>query len=244
MNNTLKSVLLLLIVSSVNLTVQADVFTLWPFSEKESSANDSSASFDMLDSVLDAKPLWNEPVTINGQPLELGISLIRSPYAECLLKIKTLYPNAKALRSSGSSLYEVQHNDGTKERVYLVNAGGRFPVIQFTLTLSNSFPKVPDTNSYRDLPVPTSATAKTTMSFSKRQASFCEFVFPGPRKQAIADMKMSLFADGWLTIGQQNGINDGEFFYKDNPRQVIVFSVKDNKDGSSTGAVYKKALLK
>ncbi len=219
----------LLCLFTVTFTVQGDVFWKIPFS-KNKGVNIGSP--EGLFDAINPDKLWDEPVVINGDNLKLGISLSSKSLAECLRELKNLYPNARHLINPSTALIETKSQNGYRNRIYLIEAGGKFPVVQFSMTIPPTKPKITDWPSA--LPLPSGAEPLTYMYFSDRKSYYGHFkcVYMGSEQE----IHSSLLSTGWRLSSKTPNVG-GEIFIKNNPRRILILRISDTK-----GSIYTREL--
>lgn len=220
-------------------SLHSEVFSLWPFSKGTSSASSSG-----LDEALRPKKLWEEPVTINGTPLTLKLGLLKTPLRENLKILESMYPKAKISKNSSSALITVKLTDGTLKRIYLVQIGGIYPVVQFSM----DFPAggLPKSFTWpRQLPLPSWATPITYMHFPKRSSYYGHFSTSDQPSLNLTEMSQALQADGWMPVTQESSKSlsgKGEVFIRENPPGIILLNYSMGKSGKANATIYMRPL--
>ncbi len=214
--------------------LRAEVFTLAPFS--------GDGKGDPTD-FLHPLNLWTEPVIINGISVSLKICALEIGLDISLDQLKKNYPGAKIMRNSNSALIEFKDPDGDRKRIYLVELGGLYPVLQFSMDLPA---KMPDTPSWpKDLPLPPDSTPVSTMEFPNRKSSYGNFKTSLPADAALSSMTMQLNAEGWQSFGTHNNpatSSKGDIFINKKPLRIMAVSFAENEKGEVSGSVYVKPL--
>ncbi len=214
----------------------AEVFTLAPFS--------GAGKGDPTD-FLHPLNLWTEPVIINGAHASLKISALEVGLGISVDQLRRNYPNAKILKNENSALVEFKDADGGKTRIYLVELGGVYPVVQFSMDLPD---KIPDTPSWpRELPLPPDSTPVSTMEFPNRKSSYGNFKTSLPADAAMDSITMQLRAEGWEPFGSHNNPmtkSKGDVFIGKNPLRMMAVSFSENAKGEVSGSIYMRPLNK
>jgi len=215
-------------------SVHADVFTLAPFSG--AGKGDPSDFLHPLD-------LWTEPVIMNGVASSLRICALETGLDISVEQIRGNYPDAKILKNGNSALIEFKDLDGGRKRIYLVELGGVYPVLQFSMDLPG---KIPETPAWpKELPLPSDSTPLSTMEFPERKSTFGFFRTSLPADAALGSMTMQLNAEGWQTFGSHNNQatpSKGDVFINKNPLRIMTVSFSENGKGEVSGAVYTRPL--
>jgi hypothetical protein len=210
----------------------AEVFTLAPFSG--GGKGDPSEFLGPLD-------LWTEPVVINGVSGGLKISVLDIELRVCVDQLKRNFPDAKFLRNGNSALFEIKENNGRRKRIYLVELGGVYPVIQFSIDLP---PKIPDSPSWpRNLPLPPDSKPVSTMEFPSRKATYGYFSTALSADEALRSIRVQIGAQGWQAFGSHdNQMNPakGDVFINKKPLRIMIVSFSENENGEVKGAIYQK----
>ncbi len=217
-------------------TLFADVFSLFPFRGGTATG---------VDNALHGIRLWTEEVDLNGQWLELEVSLVNRTMEEALRDLRGQFKNGAAAMNSNSLLFEVPLDSGAKKRYYLVALKGIVPMLQFSLTLPRGFRNVPGT-WHPDLPLPPGAMPLSLMRFPKRNSVYGSFRSPFPPQQALADLTRQLQNSGWKNMSGESLSSpqaSGEIFLQEKKQVILIVSVQSS-DSGSTGSLYLRKLDK
>ncbi|HCE42933.1 MAG TPA: hypothetical protein DET40_05250 [Lentisphaeria bacterium] len=212
----------------------AEVFTLAPFS---GSGRGEPEDF------LHPLSLWTEPVIINGVASSLRICALETGLDISIDQMRRNYPNAKILKNRNSTLIEFKDPDGYRKRIYLVELGGLYPVLQFSMDLPAKIPEAPSWP--KELPLPPDSTPVSTMEFPDRKSTYGFFKTALPADAAMSSVAMQLNAEGWQSFGSHNNpatTSKGDVFIKKNPLRMMAVSLSENGKGEVSGAVYAKPL--
>jgi hypothetical protein len=220
--------------------LRSEVFSLWPFSKK----GNSSASLSALDEALRPNKLWDEPVTINGASLTLRLGLLKSSLRENLKILRDMYPKAKISQNPTAALITVKLKSGALKRLYLVQIGGLYPVVQFSMDLPvGGLPK-----SFlwpSELLLPSGASPVTYMHFPNRNSYYGNFSMPGQASLNLTDLSKTLQTDGWINVTKESGNSlsgNGEVFIRENPPGILLLNCNDKDTGISNTAIYMRPL--
>ncbi|MBN1865437.1 MAG: hypothetical protein JW808_11095 [Victivallales bacterium] len=214
---------------SAAMPLYAEVFSISPFGRKGSAGS--------LSEVLGGSKLWSEAVVVNGERNKMHISLVRDGAADCLVKLRQLFPDGRFHVSAGAILLEIPRDGGGIERIYLVGLGdatGAFPVIQFSMSFPNGLPE--DAPIWPDeLPLAPGAINIKTFLFPDRKVVYGSFTTLYSPQAAIADMSASLSARGWRNIG-------GGVFLSDSPLAICLVSASSDAEGVTRAFVLQRPI--
>lgn len=212
----------------------AEVFTLAPFSG--GGKGDPSEFLSPLD-------LWTEPVVINGVSGGLKISVLELELNICIDQLMRNYPDAKISKNGNSALFEIKVKNGGRKRIYLIELGGVYPVIQFSIELPA---KIPDTPSWpHALPLPPDSKPVSTIEFPNRKATYGYFSTGLPADEALRSIRLQIGAQGWQAFGSHdNQMNPakGDVFINKKPLRIMIISFSENENGEVKGAIYQKPI--
>lgn len=226
------------------LSADCEVFSLWPFG-KGKAGDGKNISGGMLAEALNGKVLWTEPVKINGVDLKLTMMFVETNLSESLRLLKSLYPDAAYSVGTDSVLVTVTDKDGTRRRIYLVEVGGDFPVLQFSMTLPEKLPEKFDWPPA--LPLPSGSTPETAMVFPDRKSSYGVFNTNVPFNASLNEISKTLESSGWKSVAKEssNSNANGEIFIKQSPLSLFIVNFSTPSDGNtSTATVYTRPIEK
>lgn len=220
----------------LTVSINAEVFTLWPFSKDEKTGEGSG--------VLQPLELWTEPVIINGVSMGMKIGLLENDLRTSFAILRKLYPKAVKTWNANSLLMEIKKENGKAERLYLVELGGIYPVIQFSIQLPE---KIPASFSWpSELPLPSGAEPLNCIQFPKRKSSYGHFLSSFPVEQSLTMIRNSLEADGWKAVTKESasgGLSGrGETFMKVSPVRIMIVSFSETEDGKVKGSMYTRSI--
>lgn len=212
----------------------AEVFTFAPF---------SGGGKGDLSEFLSPLELWIEPVVINGVEGDLKISVLDIGLQVCLAQIKQNFPDAKISKNGNSALFEIKEKNGGRKRVYFVELGGVYPVIQFSIDLPS---KMPDSPSWpRTLPLPPDSKPVTTMEFPSRKADYGYFTTSLSSDEALRSIRLQIGSGGWQAFGSHdNQMNPatGDIFINKKSLRIMIVSFSENDSGEVRGSIYQKPI--
>lgn len=205
----------------------AEVFTISPFSEK------GSAGRGNITTVLKGRELWTESVVVNGFKTGMCLTLLGSNLKESLFILKKQFPGATFKASRNAVLVEITGKNGSLQRLYLVELGGVYPVMQFSMNFPNGLPK--NSKWPKELPIPSASTPTITISLPDRKVVYGTFTTLLPGDTAMSDITTDMISDGWKNMEQ--GV-----FLKSDPLSIMLVSFSEDKDGKNRGFVLKRLL--
>ena len=204
-------------------TVYGDVFTFGPGGKGKPWASE----------LFGGAKLWKEPAVVNGVKSEIGLLLLKQHIDECYQILKNKFPDARFRFNRESMLVKIKREKGVLERVYFVNVGGNYPVLQFSIEIPADLTKDPVWP--KELPKPNEASPVTVIELTKRDVVYGAFTSSSTAEQVIREMDSSMLSNGWKSMGK--GV-----YMKDNPQVMILLSATDDKKGKTHGFVLKREL--
>ena len=222
----------LLILLLFPLALSAEVFSLWPF---------SGNGMIVPDEVAGNSPLWTENVIVNGQSLELGVSMNQNPLDLCFQNLRKMHPDAVFAANKESLLAEIKLKNGLRRRMLLLSVHGIYPVLSFSMDLPASDLKPKDWPS--EFPLPPGAKPQMTMRFPKREAVYGAFSSDFDVPQTLSSLGASLTAMGWKSVSGEHfdpSSGNGEIFMKENPSSLLIIGLTPRKDGGCFGTLYQR----
>ena len=232
--------ILLFLLSGIPFILQADVFSLWPFSGKGSL----SAS-----GVPEGVELWTEDVSINGRNMEMQVSLIEQPLQDVLSGLKKRYRKFSALAgNSNSLLFEVPLKSGARKRFYLVAVSGVQSILLFSMELPGNFSSQKGSSFWpTELVLPPGAKPGTVMKFPKRKAIYGQFDSPFTAPEVISQVDTLLKNSRWTPVANDNNrFATGGLYLRNDGKEIMIFSIKDHDRTSGkkgcAGTLYTRKL--
>ena len=204
-------------------SLQADVFTLGLFRGGKSWGAD----------VLGGAKLWTEKMKINGIETGMRLTLLDKDLDECFRIMKNQFPDAKFLANKESILVEIKREKGIIERLYLVNIGGVYPVLQFSIEIPEKMPKEPDWPE--NLPLPPGSFPKKVIELPERGTIYGSYVSSISAKRVLNDADATMTSDGWSSAGK--GV-----YLKDKPMRIVLVTAIEDENGKTHGSVIKRKL--
>lgn len=227
MEISLKKFLVLIFLGSSSL-LPAEVFTLAPFRGK---SDGPVGAADIFKAVNGAE-LWSEPVVVNGIRTQMNLRLLKNDIKECFLTFKQHFPGCVFRSSPGALMVEFKLKDGTLERLYLVQMGGAYPVLQFAMTFPGGIPEH-KREWPEELPITRVAEVENTISLTERNVTFGSFSTSLSGDAAMNEIRTDLAAKGWTDLKQ--GV-----FIKDNPLSIMLVSFSGTEKGVTHGFILKR----
>ena len=123
-----KTFILFLLFSATLL--QAEVYSLWPFSR-----GNSSGSFADPAQALPKKQFWNENILINGVRVKMDIALVDMQYDDAAAILMKQFKDAQIAKNPTSLLLNVMQKNGSCRRILLVKVKGTRPVLQYSMEI-------------------------------------------------------------------------------------------------------------
>ena len=213
----------LLILSLFLTPVYGDVFTFGPGGKGKPWAAE----------LFGGAKLWKEPAVVNGVKSEIGLLLLKQRINECYQILKNKFPDARFRFNRESMLVEIKRQNGVLERVYFVNVGGNYPVLQFSIEIPADLTKNPVWPE--ELPKPNEASPVTVIELTKRDVLYGAFISSLPAEQVLREMDSAMLSNGWKSLGR--GV-----YMKDNPQVMILITATDGEKGKTHGFVLKRKL--
>lgn len=228
----MKKLLIILLLLCFHAAI-AEVFTLAPFSGGKGSPSEFLSPLD----------LWTEPVVINGVGGGLEISVLDIGLQVCVDQLRRNFPDARISRNDNSALFEIKEKNGGRKRIYLIELGGVYPVIQFSIDLPS---KITDTPPWpHALPLPPDSKPVSTIEFPSRKATYGYFTTALSADEALRSIRLQIGAQGWRAFGSHdNPMNPakGDVFINKKPLRIMIVSFSENGNGEVYGAIYQKPI--
>lgn len=223
----------------------ADIYSLWPFTDKDNVSLQAASSLH--------KParFWREKIIVNGTELQLDISLVEDRLKDIRLQLGKLFRGRQDVFMGGNAnsilLQEIQ-KDGSLKRQYYLELSGIQPVLLFEMVLPPGQRKHAAEEDWpAELPFVHGATELTSMRFPARDAvygacCFREKLMP----QVLGEMTDALGAMGWEKVSREADNvfeGTGEVFLKDNAGKLLILGIVNEPGGRGVRvSMYTRAI--
>lgn len=210
----------------------ANIYSLWPFSDSGSISLETSASMQKT------SRFWQEKIVVNGTELMLDISLVETPLKELQVNLSKFFSGRKDVFIGGNSnsilLQEIQ-KDGSLKRQYYLELSGIHPVLLFEMIIPPGRRKYSEEDWPSELPFVYGAENMTSMKFPVRNAVYGAFSLKEKlMPQVLGEMTNSLEAMGWQKVSREADNvfeGTGEVFLKDNSSKLMILGIAPDADG-------------
>ena len=210
----------------------ANIYSLWPFSDSGSISLETSASMQKT------SRFWQEKIVVNGTELMLDISLVETPLKELQVNLSKFFSSRKDVFIGGNSnsilLQEIQ-KDGSLKRQYYLELSGIHPVLLFEMIIPPGRRKYSEEDWPSELPFVHGAENMTSMKFPVRNAVYGAFSLKEKlMPQVLGEMTNSLEAMGWQKVSREADNvfeGTGEVFLKDNSSKLMILGIAPDADG-------------
>lgn len=210
----------------------ANIYSLWPFSDSGSISLETSASMQKT------SRFWQEKIVVNGTELMLDISLVETPLKELQVNLSKFFSGRKDVFIGGNSnsilLQEIQ-KDGSLKRQYYLELSGIHPVLLFEMIIPPGRRKYSEEDWPSELPFVHGAENMTSMKFPVRNAVYGAFSLKEKlMPQVLGEMTNSLEAMGWQKVSREADNvfeGTGEVFLKDNSSKLMILGIAPDADG-------------
>lgn len=210
----------------------ANIYSLWPFSDSGSISLETSASMQKT------SRFWQEKIVVNGTELMLDISLVETPLKELQENLSKFFSGRKDVFIGGNSnsilLQEIQ-KDGSLKRQYYLELSGIHPVLLFEMIIPPGRRKYSEEDWPSELPFVHGAENMTSMKFPVRNAVYGAFSLKERlMPQVLGEMTNSLEAMGWQKVSREADNvfeGTGEVFLKDNSSKLMILGIAPDADG-------------
>ncbi len=223
----ISTIMAALLLSMALTPLQAEVFTLWPWSGK----GEAQARVETIPGFSEQDAL-TEPIEINGVPLELRISRVNGSFSEVLtaLLLRFKPENLQVFSDTVRVTYPLP--GGELDRWLLVDSGPGSPVTVFRLTTPATMPG--DVPWPHELPAPPAGTrVDQVIRFAKRGSCYVSFHYEDQSPEyLLGQYTATLAAAGWQPVGHeaapgQNGT--GDLFLRTDPRALLWLSFHEQQ---------------
>ncbi len=210
----------------------ANIYSLWPFSDSGSISLETSASMQKT------SRFWQEKIVVNGTELMLDISLVETPLKELQENLSKFFSGREDVFIGGNSnsilLQEIQ-KDGSLKRQYYLELSGIHPVLLFEMIIPPGRRKYSEEDWPSELPFVHGAENMTSMKFPVRNAVYGAFSLKEKlMPQVLGEMTNSLEAMGWQKVSREADNvfeGTGEVFLKDNSSKLMILGIAPDADG-------------
>lgn len=194
---------------------------------------------------LDGKRALEESVVINGVSAVLKVEALEYDLIRAGEILRKLYPDGVLTRNADSILLEVKLDGSRRQRIYLVETGGEYPVVKFSVTLPGEIPAefaVPAELKF----LPGTVVLDSYVSLPERRAVYGAFTSPYGADETLGNITMS--AAGWKPFPAESPdappveTSNGRALIRDDPMAIMLISAMPDDDGGVTGAIYQKPL--
>lgn len=225
-------VLVLLFFALPVFSQDANIYSLWPFSENGNVSLESAASMQKV------SRFWQEKIIVNGTELQLDISLVETPLKELQVTLSKLFSGRKDVFIGGNSnsilLQEIQP-DGSLKRQYYLELSGIHPVLLFEMIIPPGRRKYSEEDWPAELPFVHGAENMTSMKFPVRNAVYGAFSLKDKlMPQVLGEMTDQLESMGWQKVSRESDNvfeGTGEVFLKDNSSKLMILGIAPDADG-------------
>ncbi len=225
-------VLVLLFFALPVFSQDANIYSLWPFSENGNVSLESAASMQKV------SRFWQEKIIVNGTELQLDISLVETPLKELQVTLSKLFSGRKDVFIGGNSnsilLQEIQQ-DGSLKRQYYLELSGIHPVLLFEMIIPPGRRKYSEEDWPAELPFVHGAENMTSMKFPVRNAVYGAFSLKDKlMPQVLGEMTDQLESMGWQKVSRESDNvfeGTGEVFLKDNSSKLMILGIAPDADG-------------
>ena len=233
--------------------LHADVFSIWPFgggsAGKGGASDDLSAESaeDTLAALLDATQFWSEKVTVNGRNMTMKISMSDQSLSLVRASVLKLFPSAQVAGNESSLLMRRPLDDGSSQRIFLLQLRGLNPLLQFTTVLPKDMPReCPKELWPADFPVAAGAASFTLMNFPNRGSYFGTYEIANSEIAPVMDdLTAKIKSAGWgpATIEHADLFaGAGDVFMKKDPDALLLLGIVRDASGAVQVSFYTRKL--
>lgn len=232
-----KNFILFVLLSATS--IQAEVYSLWPFSK-----GSNSGSFADPSQALPKKQFWNENILINGAKIRMDIALVDMNYDDAANVLVKQYPNAQIAKNKTSMLMNIMRKDGFCHRILLIKVKGTRPLLQYSMILPANRVKATASQWPKNIPLLPGATDLNVMFFPKRNTTYVSCFIPkATRPQLVHEMSQRLLSQGWQAASDE--IADpfrasGEVFLRENPLELLLLGISKTTDKGTMLNIYTR----
>ena len=232
--------------------LRADIFSIWPFgggASGRSGTSDLSAESaeDTLAALLDATQFWSEKVTVNGQNMTMKISMSDQSLPTVRASVLKLFPTAQVAGNGTSLLMRRPLDDGSSQRIFLLQLRGLNPLLQFTTVLPKDMPReCPKELWPVEFPVVSGAAGFTLMKFPNRDSLFGTYeIADSEIAPVMDDLVAKIGSAGWVpaTIEHADLFEGaGDVFMKKDPDALLLLGIVRDAAGAVQVSFYTRKL--
>jgi len=233
--------------------LRADVFSIWPFgggSAGKSGVSDelsAEAAEDTLATLLDATQFWSEKVTINGRNMTMKISMSDQSLPVVRASVLKLFPNAQVAGNESSLLMKRPLDDGSSQRIFLLQLRGLNPLLQFTTVLPKDMPRECPLELWpTDFPFTSGAKNLTLMNFPNRGSYFGTYEIANSEIAPVMDdLAAKIKSKGWGPATMEHADlfeGAGDVFMKKDPDALLLLGIVRDAAGSVQVSFYTRKL--
>ena len=232
--------------------LRADIFSIWPFgggSAGKTDASDLSADSaeDTLATLLDATQFWSEKVLVNGQSLTMKISMSDQSLSLVRASVLKLFPTAQAAGNESSLLMRRPLEDGSSQRIFLLQLSGMNPLLQFTTVLPKDMPRECPLSLWpAEFPIAPGATSFQLMNFPNRGSLFGTYeIGDSEIAPVMDDLAAKIRSAGWAPSTMEHAdlfAGAGEVFMKKEPDALLLLGIVRDAAGAAQVSFYTRKL--
>ena len=233
--------------------LRADVFSIWPFgggsAGKGGVSDDLSAESaeDTLAVLLDATQFWSEKVTVNGRNMTMKISMSDQSLPVVRASVLKLFPSAQVAGNESSLLMKRPLDDGSSQRIFLLQLRGMNPLLQFTTVLPKDMPRECPLELWPvEFPFTSGAKNLTLMNFPNRGSHFGTYeVANADIAPVMDDLVAKIRNAGWAPSTIEHAdlfAGSGEIFMKKDPDALLLFGIVNDASGAVQVSFYTRKL--
>lgn len=233
--------------------LRADVFSIWPFgggSAGKSGVSDdlsAEAAEDTLATLLDATQFWSEKVTVNGRNMTMKISMSDQSLPVVRASVLKLFPSAQVAGNESSLLMKRPLDDGSSQRIFLLQLRGLNPLLQFTTVLPKDMPReCPPELWPTEFPFTSGAKNLTLMNFPNRGSHFGTYeVANSDIAPVMDDLVAKIRSKGWAPATMEHADlfeGAGDVFMRKDPDALLLLGIVRDAAGSVQVSFYTRKL--
>ncbi len=227
----MRKIVFVFILILFSIVIQAEVFTLRPYSGGGSVLE---SKVDLIPGI-DREILFTEPVIVNGTDLKLEVRRINSTFDNLILFLKKNF-DRKELCAAGDTV-RVAYKTGKNqvERWLVVNSGDGKPLTMFCITSPLKLPKPGEWPSSLP-PLPVGAEITRIVEFPRRKAVYGSFENSASTpEQLLRSTSDFLRGNGWQAAGNEADPSiqgNGDLFLRAKPRELMWISYGADGNGA------------